>query len=783
MQFALEPIYGSITLTILLAVIALATVLLVTPTAATLHQRRILMLLRIIATTVLLLSCFRPTIVRSDNRPADAVIAIAVDTSQSMTLPDGKGSTRYKTQSTVLEELAAGLSIGSSISSDDGLQLRYLEYGESTASFSDSEIDSIVARQPDGQSTDLSAALRESINSASGQPIAGIVLIGDGVQTTPAFDGGATSVAQTLRAIGVPLWAIPIGPAESGTETRDVAVESLSDSLQLFAGNQFDIDFTVKARGISGTELPLRIAWIDDQGQATEVQTRRVLAEKASETVALTTTIQAPEPGTYQLVVEVEQQDGETITSNNRQIAFVEVRDGGGRILYLEGNLSQEYRFLRRALLSFADLDLVSRWIPTDTRDAWPVELPELNGEDRFDAYILGDLDASAIGKDQLQRISDAVATGAGLITLGGEQVYGVGGYATSPLSNVLPIRMDQSRRADQLGRTTPGSDSANALPAEDATIDPNIEIRVARSHPITSIGGQAGSEIDTWMALPPQLGAYPWLGAKVAPGVDVLLESPDRSPLLVIGSSGRGRVAAVAFDSTYQWWRNGRSDVHKRFWRQVVLWLLSREESGRDKIRLAMDARRFATGQEPSFTATLDSVSSQTDPDLTAVIVSPSGKIASIDDTIIRRSQNRGLGNDEADKTSPVQVDLTGTVPELSVGIYRLRVSSADSQVEPAELAFQVIEGGLELSRPSADPVFLTQLAEVTADEGGQAFAPDQVNDLLDAIAKRRKMAETPVIEKQRLGDTAATGWPLFIIFAAALSAEWFLRRRWNLA
>ena len=80
-------------------------------------------------------------------------------------------------------------------------------------------------------------------------------------------------------------------------------------------------------------------------------------------------------------------------------------------------------------------------------------------------------------------------------------------------------------------------------------------------------------------------------------------------------------------------------------------------------------------------------------------------------------------------------------------------------------------------------DPVYLSQLADLTADHGGASFLPENIDELITTIQDRRSLAETPVIEKFRLGDGPFTGWLLFGIFAGAMSTEWFLRRQWGLA
>ena len=93
------------------------------------------------------------------------------------------------------------------------------------------------------------------------------------------------------------------------------------------------------------------------------------------------------------------------------------------------------------------------------------------------------------------------------------------------------------------------------------------------------------------------------------------------------------------------------------------------------------------------------------------------------------------------------------------------------------------MIDDSRELAQPMADPVYLRQLAELTSRNGGAAFRPDETDALVETIKRRRRQAETPIVEKFRLGDDPITGWMLFGCFALAISSEWFLRRKWGLA
>lgn len=95
-RFALDPIYGSTWLALLIAVATVALIAGVTPPSENRAHRRLLILLRSIAALAMLSTVFRPALVRTDNRPADATLVVAADTSRSMTLPDGDGNDRWK---------------------------------------------------------------------------------------------------------------------------------------------------------------------------------------------------------------------------------------------------------------------------------------------------------------------------------------------------------------------------------------------------------------------------------------------------------------------------------------------------------------------------------------------------------------------------------------------------------------------------------------------------------------------------------------------------------------
>lgn len=760
-SFVVEPVFNSLLVVLAIGLSAAAITLGIRPAGGSLTPRRAraLMLLRLTALVVLLLGLLRPAIVRTDARPAPATLAVLIDRSRSMTLSDGEGRSRWETQRAALLRLQPELE-----SLDRQLEIQYFAYGDQVERVEAGSLKTLLEGEPDRPRTDVGAALRAALSGASGRPLAGVILSGDG--TTTVAQSNPAAIARTLASLEVPLWTVPIGPRVDASQSRDVAIEELPESFHVFAKNLFRITATVRSRGMAGRDIAVHVNLIDADDQSREIATRTISPAAADDASPLDVELAAPPPGSYRLEIVADPHPGETLTENNRQTAFLDVREGGGRILYIEGEKRYEQLFLRRAINESPDLELDYAVFDRSTQSRWPVDLGDATNPGRYDAYVLGDIDASALGEENLTAIAERVADGSGLLMIGGLQTFDVGGYADSPLAAVLPIRMDTSLRTP-IGQDPPAS----------AMIEGPVLVEPLRPHAITRLSNSGASE-DVWRELKPLLGANRFGAPKVAPGVDVLLESSEEDPLLVVGEYGRGRTAAFAGDSTWQWWLQGRQEAHQRFWRQLMLWLLARDAPQSDQVWVRMETRRFDRDQPSPFTAGVQFLEPPEAPfDLAAEVVSEDGTAIQVPVVAEAVAEGDAMGIDQ-----PL---ISGQIPDLPGGFYTLRISDragGDGAPEPAELLFQVVEIDAELSRPIAEITHMEQLAALTEGAGGRAFRPEAVDELIDTIARLRHSAVLPIVEKYRLGDGPLSGWLMMIGFAALLSTEWFFRKRWGL-
>lgn len=774
-SFRFEPIYGSLWLTVALAVAVVLVIASVSPPTQNPAQRRWLIALRSLAALALMLVISRPTVVKTDDQPTEAALVVAMDVSQSMTMRDGGNETRWQQQSDAAERLASRLS-----GLADRMSLQWITYDRLTRDVGtgDTGMQATLTLQPQGRATSLAAPLASSLQLANQQPIVGVVVLGDGAVTARAgtefrddsseevvsAEQSAEESARVLNSIGVPLWTVPIGPPPTETTTRDVAIEALPETYRVFGGNYFDVEFEVASKGVTGTEIPVRLRWIASDGTVTEAATRRILSEQPLDRQSVRITLDAPEAGSYRLEVSAPPRDGEQRTENNTQVAFVDVQSGGGRVFVLEGQPRAEQRLLRWTLAGFRDLDLAYQWVSADSRSRWPVRLGDVFRTRQFDVFVLGDLEAAAIGDEQWTQLAEAVADGAGLITLGGFHAYGAGGYQSSPLADVLPIQISPIRR---VGRGDPAGQ-----------ISGPIRLKPVGQHPIIDVRDESGA-VD-WVNLPAMQGASDMGQPRQnVPGVEVLLATPMNQSMLVIGEYGRGRVASLAFDETHRWFRGGNQDVHERFWRQLVLWLLARDDTDSESIQIDLDTRRFASDASAGFRASFATDGNGALMRWTATVVDENGNKTNV----AVESQSANGSSDKTD--TGTDVEASGTLSDLAPGIYQLQLSAESTSLNTAargEIAFQVLDDNLELANPMADPVYLKQLADLTSDQKGRAFDPTEIDELADLIQTLRRENVAPVVEKKRLGDGPISGWLVFLLFASTLCSEWILRRRWGL-
>lgn len=713
-----------------------------------------LVALRLLAFLALVVCLVRPTIVSVKKSRQPAVVIVLADASESMTVPDGPdGASRWEEMRAAL---AAAEPAAAALAKDGGFELatwlfdreaRPLE-AAGGAPFAVGDWRPAESR---GE-TALGAALEEATRAVAGRTVAGIVVLSDGAHHAYApRDLPPQTVARRLGEAGVPLWSVTFGRQRGGGQGRDASVTSLVVGETVYLKNMLEVAGRVRLEGLAGREAQVTLLAEGDDGRMEPVATARVSStgETREEPVRLEWTPQGL--GERKLTLRVEPQDGEVVLSNNELSTFVQVVDGGLRVLYLEGALRVEQRFLRRALAASPDMQVDFQWIDSTRRDRWPVDLARALAAD-YNVFLVGDLDAAALRPQDLDTILAKVRGGAGIALLGGFHAFEAGGWGGSRLGPLLPFEPDRLARQpfDQ-----PVREGLHLRGPLKMLPDPRFG-----GVSILRLGRDGADPRAAWESLPALEGAND-LG-RLKPTAKPLAVTADGRPLLVAQEFGAGRVLAFAADSTWRWVMQGEAEAHRRFWRQMVLWLARQDGAESDALWVRPAQRRIAPGTPLEFDAGLVAADDDRPRDVTleAHVVSPGG---------VRRPVRLARA-DEA---------YSGTVADcVEVGDWTLVVTATRPDGTPPQersARFTVYRQDIELANPWANPLLMRQIAEATR---GGVRVPEEL------AATFREIGERPA-EFETLEQWSATPWdtwPMFLLLAGALCTEWFLRKRWGL-
>jgi uncharacterized membrane protein len=757
-----EPIFDSY-----LAVAAIAAgllvLLLVRPQFGPLSAARQLTLLglRLGAVGLVLLALVRPTWITTMREPRTSAVLVLFDTSRSMQLPSGRESlSRWQAQSAALAR-----SQGALVDLANRKELRLFAYDSKLTPLSTTGGTLQLPEAPAGEQTDIGTALSEALRPEQGQRVAAVVVMGDGAQNAFEPQVETHEAARKLRDdFAAPLYAVTFGPAGDAAQSRDVAVERLDEQFTVFVKNELLVRAVLRVRGYVKQDLPVSLALESEDGQRQVIASRTVRSDEDGRQLEVEFTHTPQKPG--RLVVAADAQPGELVIKNNRLDAYLTVLEGGLRVLYLDGAKRFEQKFLRQALNASPDIELDDRIIDRRAlaRGLDGGTVLDLSADltaGKYDAFILGDLDAKALGPQNVKLLAEAVEKGKGLLMIGGRASFGRGHFLGTPLGDALPIVIDPLEGAEFTSEP------------EQFFLPGPVPMLPGDEHPITRLTSGAGN-FALWQRLPPLQWANRFHGVKQATGVGILLEGPppEKRPLLVSGEYRRGRTLAFAGESTWLWPLAGFEKEHRRFWRQVVLWLVRRDDLSRDDVWIKLDQRRFNPGSRVQVTAGARSAAGDPIPGV------------KLDTVLVRPGLPGGEGKREPLRLALDRDEWKGSITVDAAGDYAIETTASTAagvKLGSARAEFLVFDRDIEFSNPAADPDLMASLAAWTKDEGGRAVAPEELPKLLQELADRPPEYEERET-RWKLAGTAADAWVFFLALTALLSVEWWLRKKWGL-
>ncbi len=271
-----------------------------------------------------------------------------------------------------------------------------------------------------GSRTDIAAAIRTGLAALPPDAARRLVLLSDGDENQEQADSAAALAA----AAGVQLDVVPLDQ----TDGPEALVQGLDAPSQLRQGDSFNVTARVQSTVSQGATLHLLV---DDR----LVSSQQVQLDQGTSRFVLP--MDPLPPGHHVLRLQLEA-SSDTLPQNNNAGAYVVV-NGAPKILVVEGTQG-DGQYLADALRSSGlDVDVAE----SKTAPFAPDQLRS------YASVVLANVPASDLVGNEFDALKSYVQDyGGGLVVAGGENAFGPGGYARTPLEDMLPVSMDLRGRS-----------------------------------------------------------------------------------------------------------------------------------------------------------------------------------------------------------------------------------------------------------------------------------------------------------------------------------------------
>ncbi|MCX7818168.1 MAG: glutamine amidotransferase [Kiritimatiellae bacterium] len=592
---------------------------------------------------------------------------------------------------------------------------------------------------PDGTATRLRDALARIGALHRGQPVAGVLVLSDGLDTREPRDDWASGP-----------WPFPIytleieTPAVVPTRPPDLRVDALDTPLRVVAGWNSRLTATISGEAPPDRAIAVRLYRNDQLLQ--EIPTQLGPGGGSRDVVFH---LDNPAVGIVRYRVEVPPLEGETRTNDNTAAVTVQVVDAQNRLLYVEDVPRWESKYLIRALRAGSPVTPLAfvrgpdgRFLTYGGRGGMTLDLtPEqLAG---FKTVVVGDLDMPALGEARARHLVDFVERGGRLVLLGGPKAWGRDGFESGPLRALLPF--------DRRGVAPP--------------LEGSFEVAITdegRAHPV--FGGTDQFE----GGLPPVLSVFP--GAIAKPAAEVLAEartSAGPHPLIVVHRYGQGKVAAILSESLWRWsLAPGETDLYRRFWNRLLDWLSPEQEQlAPFEVDLFAGTAMLHAGEPIRLCARVGGPDGAK-AEVTCRIRTPDGRWLPF------RMSSRPIETADGRTMPGFELIFTPEQPGAYQAVATAELNGRRADSPPYDFAVRTV--GAEATGRPANLELLRRLAESS---GGAMVRPDALDGAIAAVRGEGR-EEVRTVWRSLWNHWLALG----ALLALAL-LEWTIRRRANMA
>ena len=624
-----------------------------------------LVALRSAALALVLFLLFEPVWTRVVRRGEGPLVALLVDTSESLTLGTG-GPTPAERVRAALAGLPADAAV------------RPYTFDGSARPVSGA-LDPAALRFA-GERTDIASALARIEADFAGRNLRAIVLVSDGRQTEGR---DPAAVAERSR---VPVYTAVAGDSLSG---RDVRLARLVTNDVATVGTPFPIQAGVRATGFGGRQTALVVT----EGGRTVGQSALALPADGGEATA-DVTVTPTAPGLRTFTVTAVPLPGEATTQNNRQSVTVRVTSDVRQVLVVAAGPSPDLAALRAVL----DAD---RGVRTTVRTQrapgafYEGPLPAALG--RFDLVVLAGYPGAAAANTDVQRLGAAIQSGLPALFLLGRQTSLA--RAASGFGSVLPA--------------LPGG-TGGSLSEQDIAI-------TAPDHPILAGLGVPAARLP---ALPPL--AVTTARWTPQPGSQTLATAGG-APLLVVRQTTAVRTAALLGSGTWRWRTlpEGSTDlapVYPALLSGLVRWTTAARD--RRPVRVRADRALWGEREAVTFSGQVytEALAPVADADVRITLRGPTGRTQ----TVAMRALGNGRYTADAGPQAPGATTFTAEATRSGArlgedrgtfGVGRLSAERREPGADVATMRLIALRSGGAVVGLDTLGAFVRQLRSTLAD------------------------------------------------------------------
>jgi len=588
------------------------------------------------------------------------------------------------------------------------------------------QIDNFTADSLDflGNSTDISAGIKEIKKLLNEKNIQSLLIISDGEYNT-----GQNPIYQA-ELFGKEINTIGIGDS---IEQKDISITKILTNNIVYKDSKVPVNVVLRNSGYKNETVTLSL-----QYEGTIIETKDIKLQSGSAEYNVDFTFEPKEDGIKKYTVSVTSLQDEVTNKNNKKSFYIKVLPNKMKVTIIAGAPSHDVSFIKNALLSDENIS-VNLFVQKPDGSFEGFNNTELTETSCI--YLIG-FPQSNTRQNILENIKNAVVE------------------KNKPLFFISDLNIDYNK-LKTLESLLPFN--VKGISYNEILVTPNVSNFQLQS-PLMKITGTP-DDINIWNQLPPLFRSETLFEKKIESELLSTLKInniPFNYPLILSRKAYKQKSLAITGYGIWRWkllleGMGGNPDFLKIFTGNSIRWLTAREED--KKFHVALINEIYNSGEPVEFMAELYDDSYQP-----------------IDDATVKISVKKESELFETVMNSLGSGRYFANIEGLSEGDYQYIGYANNGEIQIGEDSgrFSIGESNLEFNNIRMNADILKQIAYKT---GGNFYTNVNFNEILEKIKNDPNFLPVEITHKNEFQL-----WNIYytlILLILLLTIEWFIRKQ----